>query len=260
MHPFLNIAFEALKDARKLIIHSMENMENVNIKEKARNDFVTEVDQKVEHIIIEAIRASYPDHAILGEEHGQIGKHEYTWIIDPIDGTTNFIHGHPYFCTSIGIKYKNRIEHGLIYDHLRHELFTASRGGGAYLDNKRIRVSKRLSPEGSVFESGIAQNKASHLMPLFRKILDNLYPHAAAIRNSGAAALELAYIASGRMDAIFKFGLSIWDFAAGILLVKEAGGIVTDELGAENYFDSGNVIAANPKLIKELLKIIKQNL
>lgn len=258
MHPLLNIAFDAVKNARKMIVNSLENLESVNIREKAKNDFVTEVDKQAEQIIIDTIHDSYPDHAILGEEGGKIGEHEYVWIIDPIDGTTNFFHGHPHFSTTIAIKYKNKIEHGLTYDHLRQELFTASRGTGAYLNNKRIRVSKHETIVGALIGAGFAPK--TEFLPTHLKILETLLPQTAGIRRSGSAALDLAYVASGRLDAIWMFGLRQWDIAAGTLLIKEAGGMISDAQGSENYLETGNLVAGTTKLFKELIKIIKQNL
>lgn len=259
MHPFLNIAFDAVKNVRKLVVNSLENLESVNIREKAKNDFVTEVDKQAEQAIIDAIHDSYPDHAILGEESGKIGEHEYVWIIDPIDGTTNFFHGHPHFSTTIAIKYKNKIEHGLTYDHLRQELFTASRGAGAYLNNKRIRVSKHETIMGALIGMGFIPKKTEFL-PASLKISETLLPQTAGMRRSGSSALDLAYVASGRLDAFWEFGLSSWDIAAGSLLIKEAGGMISDEHGTENYLENGNVITGNIKIFKELIKIIKQSL
>lgn len=259
MHPFLNIAFDAVKNVRKLVVNSLENLESVNIREKAKNDFVTEIDNQAEQIIINTIHDSYPDHAILGEESGKIGEHEYLWIIDPIDGTTNFFHGYPHFSTNIAIKYKNKIEHGLTYDHLRQELFTASRGAGAYLNNKRIRVSKHETIAAALIGTGYVAKKIE-LLPTYLKTLETLLPQTAGMRRSGSSALDLAYVASGRLDAFWEFGLSIWDIAAGSLLIKEAGGTVSDEHGTEDYLTNGNVVTGNIKIFKELIKLIKQNL
>jgi len=259
MHPLLNIAFDAVKNARKTILSALENLENLEIQEKAKNDFVTEIDKEVEQIIVDTIHDSYPDHAILGEESGAAGEHEYTWIIDPIDGTSNFIHGHPHFSTSIAIQHKNRIENGLIYDHLRHELFHATRGSGAYLDNKRIRVSKHATLSKSLLGYGFVPRKTEFL-PLHLKTVEILLPATTGMRRSGSAALDLAYVASARLDAMWEFGLNKWDIAAGTLMIKEAGGIVCDEAGGETYLEKGNVVAGNSVIIKELIKIIKKNL
>lgn len=259
MHPFLNIAFDAVKTARKMIVSSLENLEHVNVREKAKNDFVTEIDKQAEQIIIDTIHEAYPDHAILGEESGKIGESEYTWIIDPIDGTTNFFHGHPHFSTTIAIKYKNKIEHGLTYDHLRQELFTTTRGAGAYLNNKRIRVSKRENLTGALIGVGLAPNKI-HQLSKHLKVLEHMLPLIASMRRSGSSALDLAYVAAGRFDAAWLLGTKQWDIAAGALLIKEAGGIISDEDGTDNYLEKDSVVTGNLKTYKELIKIIKQNL
>lgn len=257
MQPLINIATTAARNASRIIIRSLDRLDTIKISEKHHNDFVTEIDQQSEQEIIATIRKSYPDHAIWGEEGGQSGKSDYTWIIDPIDGTTNFLHGHPHFSISIGIQYKDKIEHGLIYDPLRQELFTATRGGGAFLNDRRIRVGTRKSLTGSLIATGF-NSKTIGYLPQYLKILSKLLPEAAGVRRSGSAALDFAYVAAGRVDGFWEFTLSPWDMAAGLLLVKEAGGWVTDFDEKENYFSTGNVIAANQKIHKLLLQIIQE--
>lgn len=259
MDPLINIATKAARNASKIILRSLDNLDNILINEKSTNDFVTEIDKKSEEEIIKVIRQAYPDHAILGEENGLIGSNDYTWIIDPIDGTTNFIHGHPHFSISIGIKYQNQLQHGLIYDPLRQELFTATRGAGAFLNNRRIRVSTRKTLHSSLIGSGYGHSREQNLQD-YLKILSALLPPTAGIRRSGSAALDFAYVAAGRIDGLWEFGLSPWDIAAGAVLVKEAGGIISDFAGQENFLETGNVIAGNIKIFKILLQTINSEL
>jgi myo-inositol-1(or 4)-monophosphatase len=229
----------------------------IKIAEKRPNDCVTEVDQKVEQEIIFHIKRAYPDHSILGEESGETEGNEYQWVIDPIDGTRNFIHGFPHFAISIAIMHKGRVEHGVIYDPNRQELFTATRGKGAQLNDRRIRVSDRKRLEDSLLGTGFAYRHTDKDNPLPPLILQSFLPESGDIRRAGAATLDLAYVACGRLDGFWELGLKIWDTAAGTLLVKEAGGIVCDIDGSENYLKTGNVVAANPAVIKQMLKSIK---
>ncbi len=180
---------------------------------------------------------------------------DYLWIIDPLDGTTNFIHNFPHFSVSIALQHKGKIEHGVIYDPIRQELFTASRGQGAHLNNRRLRVSTHKELEGSLLGTGFPFKSLPVLKP-YHTILETITPQAAGIRRSGSAALDLAYVAAGRLDGFWEFGLNSWDIAAGILLIKEAGGLVSDAQGKEDYLESGNVVTGNPKLFKALLQVI----
>lgn len=257
MNPILNTAFKAARKAGRIIVHALDNLEKISIFEKNHNDFVTEIDKQSEQEIIKIIHKAYPDHAILCEESGRSGDNDYTWIIDPLDGTTNFIHGYPHFSISIAMQYKNKIEYGLVYDPVRQEVFTATRGGGAYCNNKRIRVSKRNSIDSSLIGTAFAQNQDDYVKN-YIKILPILLPITAALRRSGSSALDLAYVAAGRLDGIFEFNLSIWDMAAGIVLVKEAGGLVSDFNGGEEYLQKGTIVAGTPKIYKSLLQIINK--
>lgn len=258
MHPLLNIANRAARAAGTTIVRALERLDTIQLIEKQHNDFVTEVDQQAERIIIETIRKTYPNHAILAEESGSLEGNEITWIIDPLDGTTNFIHGFPHFAVSIAIKEKNRIEHGLIYDPLRHEVFTTTRGAGAQLNNRRIRVSSRSNLQGSLIGTGLPVRHPEQIAPCM-KLLESLIPQVAGIRRAGSAALDLAYVAAGRLDGYWEFNLAPWDIAAGALMVQEAGGLVTDSLGGDDYVDSGNIITGNPKIFKQLLQAIHSN-
>lgn len=257
MHPLMNIGTKAIRSAGKIILRATDRLDTILIEEKGYNNFVTEIDKQVEQEIIRIVYESYPDHAILGEETGTTGTGDYTWIIDPIDGTNNFIHGHPHFCISIGVKYKDRMEHGLIYDPLRQELFTATYGSGAFLNDRRIRVAPQKQLTGSVIASGIG-NKENENLQHYLKILGTIIPQVAGIRSSGSAALDLAYIACGRIDGCCEMSLSPWDMAAGVLIIQEAGGIVTDFTGKNNYLSTGDVIAGNPNISKIILQIVQK--
>lgn len=256
MHPLMNIAIKAARNASKIILRATDRLDLIKISEKNHNDFVTEVDQQSEQTIINIIHDAYPDHAILGEESGKSGKSDYTWIIDPIDGTANFIHGHPHFCISIGIQFKNIIEHGLIYDPLRQELFTATRGTGAFLNDRRIRVAQRKQFAGSIITSGFG-HKSIKDTDVYLKILAVILPQAAGTRRSGSAALDFAYVAAGRVDGFWEMNLAPWDMAAGSLIVKEAGGIVDDFMGNGDYMKTGNVIAGNSNIFNLIQQIVK---
>lgn len=258
--PLLNIAVEAARAAGVIIHRAMKRMDHVKIAEKNPNDFVTEVDQRVEQEIISVIRKAYPTHAILGEESGELEGEEYQWIIDPIDGTRNFIHGFPHFAVSIAVKHKNIIEHGVIYDPNRDELFTATRGKGAQLNERRIRVSARKNLEECLLGTGFAYRHADKNNPVPPRIFQSLIPITGDVRRAGSAALDLAYVACGRLDGFWEIGLRIWDIAAGVLLVKEAGGMVCDPQGGEEYLKNGNVVAANPTIIRQFIKTIKPQL
>lgn len=258
--PLLNIAVEAARAAGTIIHRAMKRMDTIKIAEKKPNDFVTEVDQRVEQEIISIVRKAYPSHGFIGEEGGEMQGDDYQWIIDPIDGTRNFIHGFPHFAVSIAIAHKNRIEHGLIYDPNREELFTATRGKGAQLNDRRIRVSERKKLEESLLGTGFAYRHTDKNSSVPGKILQSIVPVCGDIRRAGAATLDLAYVACGRLDGFWEMGLKIWDIAAGILLIKEAGGMVCDLHGGEDYLKTGNVVGANPALIRQLLKTIKPQL
>lgn len=259
MHPLMNIAISAARSASKIILRATDRLDTIKVSEKGHNDFVTEVDQQSEQCIINTIHDAYPDHAILGEEGGKSGNSDYTWIIDPIDGTTNFIHGHPHFCISIGIQFKNTIEHGLIYDPLRQELFTATRGGGAFLNDRRMRVAQHKQFAGSIITSGFG-HKSIQDIDIYLKMLAVILPQAAGTRRSGSAALDFAYVACGRIDGLWEMNLAKWDMAAGSLLIKEAGGIVDDFNGDGNYMKTGNVIAGNSHIFSLIQQIAKNTM
>lgn len=256
--PIVNIAVSAARAAGNTILRAADRMDKVRVSEKGPNDFVTEIDQKVEQEIIATIHKAYPHHSIVGEESGEsIGKHDDSvWIIDPIDGTRNFIHGFPHFAISIAFSYKGKIEHGVIYDPVRQELFSASRGKGARLNDTRIRVSQRKQMEDCLLSTGFPSRRSAEFVADSADILKSLLPICGDIRRAGAATLDLAYVACGRLDGFWEMGLKPWDIAAGALLVKEAGGLVCDIDSSENYLKSGNIVAANPKILKFLMKAV----
>jgi myo-inositol-1(or 4)-monophosphatase len=258
--PIVNIAIEAARAGANIINRALKRPDLIKIAEKSPNDFVTEVDQKVESEIIYHIKRAYPEHSILGEESGEIDGNEYQWVIDPIDGTRNFIHGFPHFAISIAVLHKGKVEHGVIYDPNRQELFTATRGKGAVLNDRRIRVSTRKRLEDCLLGTGFAYRHTNKDAKIPTQILQTFLPGCGDVRRAGAATLDLAYVACGRLDGFWELGLKIWDVAAGALLIKEAGGIVCDLDGSENFLKSGNVVAASPTIIKQMLKAIKPSL
>ena len=259
MHPTLNIAIRAARSAGNVIIRNLGRLDSLAIHSKDRNDFVTEVDQNAEQEIISILRRAFPDHSILAEESGLREGNEYQWIIDPLDGTTNFLHGFPQFAVSIALKHKGRLEHAVVYDPTRQELFTASRGGGAQLNDHRLRVTKRKGLEGALLGTGFPFKQQEHL-ETYLETFKALFPTTAGIRRPGSAALDLAYVAAGRLDGFWEIGLNAWDMAAGALLVQEAGGLISDFSGDDNYLETGNVVAGSPKVFKAMLQTIRPHL
>ncbi len=253
----LNIAIRAAHAAGDHIIRYVDRIEGMEVDTKGKNDFVTEVDRQAESIIIDQLKSAYPDHAILAEESGKTGESEYTWVIDPLDGTTNFLHGFPQYAVSIALLHRGVPDQAVVYDPLKQELFTASKGAGAQLNKRRIRVSRQKRLEAALIGTGFPFGKMERL----EQYLDNfraICPVTSGIRRAGSASLDLAYVASGRLDGFWEYDLKTWDIAAGVLLVLEAGGAVVDMQGKEDYLDSGNIIAASPSLTGELLKILRQ--
>ena len=252
-HPLLNIAVRAARQAGNVIARSIDRFDAFTVSEKAANDLVTDIDRIAERRIIDTIRRSYPDHAFLAEESGAHGRNDFEWIVDPLDGTANFVHGFPHVAVSIGVRRRGRMEHGVVFDPLRRELFTASRGSGARLDDRRIRVGTKSSLRGAMLGSGFVTREPHRLDP-YLATLKALMSGSARIRFGGAAALDLAYVAAGRLDGFWELGLAPWDVAAGALLVQEAGGIVTEPSGGDDYIRSGDVAAANPKVLRAMLR------
>jgi myo-inositol-1(or 4)-monophosphatase len=260
MHPMLNTAVKAARKAAAIINRASLDLDLIQVSTKGRRDFVTEVDRAAEAAIIEMLSTAYPQHAFLAEESGASEKQqqaEYTWIIDPLDGTTNFIHGFPQYAVSIGLRHRGQLTQAVIYDPTRNELFTASRGRGAFLNERRIRVSRRAHLRESLIGTGFPFRKLDHLdeyVRMFKRITEE----TAGIRRPGAASLDLAYVAAGRLDGFWEFGLSPWDMAAGTLLIVEAGGMVTDFGGGEEYLFAGNIVCGAPKIHEQLLALVQE--
>jgi len=252
MQPLLNIAIRAARRAGEVIIRGMNHLHRLEIRHKGQNDFVTEIDMAAEREIIETVRRSYPEHAFLAEESGQTGDSEFVWIIDPLDGTTNFLHGFPQFAVSIAVQRRGRIEHGVVYDPLRQELFTASRGAGAQLDGRRIRVSGHTSLDRALIGTGFPYRSNIRYLDAYLAMMKVVMQETAGIRRPGAAALDLAYVAAGRLDGFWEIGLSPWDTAAGTLLITAAGGMVGTLSGGE-YRQAGHIVAGTPKVYAELI-------
>lgn len=256
MQPVINIIINAARQAGDIITRHIELIDRIKVNTKAPEDYVSEVDVKAEQAIINVLHKAYPDYGIIAEESGvHQPDAECVWIIDPLDGTRNYLHGFPYYCVSIALQVKGQIEHGVIYDPLRHEIFTASRGRGARLNDKRLRVSKQaqLSSAMLCVDLRSHKNKQGHEA---LHVFSDLSAQCAGIRRTGSAALDLAYVASGRLDGCVNFGLQLWDVAAGYLLVQEAGGLVCDHDGRDTCLQSGDVIASSPKIFKSLLQVI----
>lgn len=257
MHPMLNIAIRAARSAGSVITRGFENRDDLTITTKRENDFVTKIDKDAEYAIIEKIKQSYPEHSFVGEEGSVIeGDPNFKWIIDPLDGTTNFIKGIPHFCVSIALMHKGRLDQAVIYDPIRGDLFTASRGAGAQLNGYRIRVGKNKDLEGGIIGTAFPfkdKTLVANYLPKFTQI----FIQSGDIRRSGSAALDLAYVASGKYDGFFESGLKPWDMAAGELIVREAGGLVTDFSGGNDPMHKGEIVAGNPRVVQQLVKYLK---
>jgi myo-inositol-1(or 4)-monophosphatase len=252
MQPLLNIAVRAARRAGDIIVRAMPRLDSIEIHSKGRNDFVTDVDRSAEADIIETIRRLHPDHAFLAEESGANGSGDVVWIIDPLDGTTNFMHGFPTFAVSIACQIRGRLEHAVVFDVMRQELFTASRGEGAQLEGRKIRVSKQVTLEGALIATGFPFRADSPWLDEYLAMLKTVMTKAAGLRRPGAASLDLAYVAAGRVDGFWELGLKPWDTAAGTLLITEAGGRVGTITG-EDYKLGGDIIAGAPRLYPVLV-------
>jgi myo-inositol-1(or 4)-monophosphatase len=258
MHPMLTIAVRAARRAGSIINRAALEGGGFEVRAKQRNDFVTKVDHAAEAAILETVRKAYPDHALLAEESGAApGKAEYEWVVDPLDGTTNFIHGFPQYCVSIAVRHRDALAHGVIYDPVKNELFTASKGRGAFLNDRRIRVSKCLRLGDALVGTGFPFKEVERI-ELYSGQLKRIMQSTAGVRRAGAAALDLAYVACGRLDAFWELGLSPWDMAAGALMIQEAGGLVGDLRGEDGYLQSGEIACATPKIFPTLLEALRQ--
>ncbi len=258
MNPMLNIGIRAARAAGKVITQNLDRYDPLSIEKKQRNDFVTEVDRKAEADIIGILRKAYPDHGLLCEESGQIGDSdaEYQWVIDPLDGTTNFIHGLPHFSVSIALLKNGRPFQAVVYDPMRQELFTAGKGEGAFLDNKRLRVSSEGRLEDALLNTGFPYREGKDL-DFFQRTLRHYTENSTGVRRLGSAALDLAYVAAGRVEGCWLIGMQSWDIAAGALIVREAGGLVNDFDGGDSWMTQGDVIAAAPKIHHKMLEVMK---
>ncbi|MCX7173125.1 MAG: inositol monophosphatase family protein [Proteobacteria bacterium] len=261
MHPMLTTAVKAARRAGQVINRASLDISQLKVSTKQQSDYVTEVDKLAESAIIEMLQETYPTHAILAEESGSSGQaeSEFQWIIDPLDGTTNFIHGLPQYAVSIALAHKRVLTHAVVYDTTRNELFTASKGSGAYLNEKRLRVSKRSKLDEALIGTGFPYRSFDHI-DAYLAIFRELAQKTAGLRRPGAATLDLAWVAAGRLDGFWEFGLSPWDMAAGALLITEAGGLVGDLTGEPNYLASGNFVGGNPKVFSQLLHIMGPHL
>jgi len=259
MNPTINIAVRAARQAGSVIMRSFHRLDTLTVSEKQVNDYVSEVDRNAEQAIIDIIRRAYPGHAILAEESGMHGKDDFQWVIDPLDGTTNYLHGFPQFAISIALKQRGRLEAGVIYDPVHDEMYTASRGDGALLNDRRLRVTDQKTLKGALLGTGIPFRDQRY-MDAYLGMLKDLTRETAGIRRPGSAALDFAYVAAGRLDGFWELGLSEWDFAAGALLVQEAGGVVSDIGGGSRHMETGNVITAGVRLHRLMVDAIRPHL
>jgi myo-inositol-1(or 4)-monophosphatase len=255
----VNVAVKAARRAGRIIVQGSQNLDALTIQHKSLNDLVSEVDRAAELAIIDVLHAAYPDHAILAEESGASGSSEYVWVIDPLDGTTNFLHGFQQYCVSIALMHRGVINHAVIFDPTRNDLYTASRGRGAYLNDKRLRVSRRDKLIDSLIGTGFPFRMFDYI-DAYVAMLRDLMTRTAGVRRAGSAALDLANVAAGQLDAFWEIGLAPWDMAAGCLMITEAGGLVGDLEGNETYLQSGNVVAGSPKIFAQLVQALQPHL
>jgi myo-inositol-1(or 4)-monophosphatase len=254
----LNVAIKAARAAGAIINRAALDVEAVRISQKQVNDFVTEVDHASEKIIIETLLTAYPDHGILAEESGSTHGNplaDHIWIIDPLDGTTNFIHGFPVYCVSIALQVRGKIEQAVIYDPTRNDLFTATKGRGAFMNDRRLRVSKRIRMEECIISTGFPFRKGDNFNQYLR-MMGDVMQRTAGLRRPGAAALDLAYVAAGFTDGFFETGLSPWDVAAGSLLVTEAGGLIGNFTGESDFLEQKECLAGAPRIYGQMVTIL----
>src|SRR5499427_10620226 len=255
MHPMLTIAVKAARRAGNLINRGARDLDLLTVTAKGPKDFVSEIDQAAEAAIVQTLHNAYPDHAILAEEGTAKDTNadaEHCWIIDPLDGTTNFLHGFPQYCVSIALQHRGHITQAVVYDPVRNDLFTATRGRGAFLNDRRIRVSRRTHLRECLIGTGFPFRDGSYI-DTYLAMMKTMIMHTAGLRRPGAAALDLAYVAAGFYDGFWEVGLNPWDVAAGSLLVQEAGGLIGDLGGEGDFLHGGQVIAANPKVFAQMV-------
>ena len=256
----LNIAVKAAREAGRIINKGSNDGGALKVQSKDFNDFVSEIDHAAEQAIIDTLKYAYPDHGFLGEESGDTNQEsDNIWIIDPLDGTTNFLHNFPQYCVSIALQQKGVLTQAVIYDPVRNDLFTATKGRGAFLNDKRIRVANRAKLQASLISTGFPFRDFTHL-DTYLAMLKDMIKNTTGIRRPGSAALDLAYVAAGYTDGFFEIGLSSWDIAAGGLLVQEAGGMVGDFEGNESWLQTGNIVAGNAKVFAQTLQVLAPHL
>jgi myo-inositol-1(or 4)-monophosphatase len=260
MHPMLNTAVKAARRAGSIITRASQNLDILQVRSKTHNDYVSEVDNAAEQAIIDILHEAYPDHAILGEESGEQGTSaDFLWIIDPLDGTTNFLHGFPQYCVSIALQHRGVLEQAVIYDPNRNDLYTATKGRGAFLNDRRIRVGKRTRLQEALVGTGLPFRDFTHI-DTYLAMFKDMMLKTSGLRRPGSAALDLAYVACGWYDGFWEIGLSKWDIAAGALLVQEAGGLVGDFEGNESWLETGNIVAGNPRVFGQMLQVLAPHL
>lgn len=258
MHPMVNIALRAARRAGRIVLRAMDRAGSLRVEEKAKNDFVSEIDRAAEDAIVDTIMRAYPDHGVLGEERGAARPDaEYTWIIDPLDGTTNFLAGIPHFCIAIAVRRGAVLEHGVVVDPVHNEEFSATRGAGARMNDVRIRVTNTRALDRAIVSTGIPYAQLERHLESYTEMLRACRGGCRSVRSMGAAALDLAYVAAGRTDAFFQVGLQPWDMAAPTVIVREAGGFVADIAGGDRFMDTGNLVAANPTVFRQLMKTLR---
>lgn len=260
MQALLNTAVKAARKGGDIAIRYLNRVGDLDVKTKARNEFVTQVDLAAEAAIIDSIRERYPHHGFLAEESGHHPGDEFVWIIDPLDGTTNFVHGFPVFSVSIALRVRDQLEVGVVYDPCRQELFTTMRGGGTQVDGRRVRVSGRNDLDGALIGTGFPYRSNLEWLPKYMQMLQAVMETTAGVRRPGSAALDLCYVAAGRLDGFWEFGLNVWDIAAGSLMIREAGGIITSLTPGKDHLETGNVIAGSPKVHDALLQLLVPHL
>lgn len=255
MHALLNVGVMAARRAGAVLGKNFKKRDRLKVEKKGHNDYVSEADHAAERAIIEVIHKHYPDHAIQAEESGRHGESDTVWIIDPLDGTTNYLHGFPVFCVSIAVAVNGRIEHAVVYDPMREELFTASKGEGAQLDERKIRVSGNQDLENSLIGTGFPYRQTGQEIGPYMAMLTKVIQNTSGVRRPGAAALDLCYVACGRIDGFWETGLQPWDIAAGSLIIREAGGIISGLDGAENFLDGGHILAGTSRVYRGIAKL-----
>lgn len=263
MEPMLTVALKAARKAGEILERAFERVDLIKFEEKGRNDFVSDIDRQSEREIIYHLKKAYPDHRFIGEESGTSGAAdaEFEWIIDPLDGTTNFLHGIPHFAISIAVKRRGQLEHAIVLDPIKREEYTATRGRGATLNGRRIRVSDRKSMDGAIIGTGIPFNGfAIQHIDQYLNCMKEVASTTAGIRRGGSAALDLAYVAAGRFDGFWEINLQEWDIAGGVLLIKEAGGLISDFKGGNDYLSQGHIVCATPKVFKPLLQMVGRHM